>query len=51
MTRTILGPGAHGGTVGRVQRALIAAGCDPKGTDEQYGSDTSAAVRSFQGKF
>ena len=49
MTSIVLGPGAHGGTVERVQRALLAAGFDPKGADGQYGSDTSAAVRSFQG--
>ena len=48
MPRTILGPGAHSGTVGEIQRALLAAGFDPDGTDGIYGQDTTAAVKAFQ---
>ena len=48
MARTLLGPGTHGGIVGDVQRALLAAGFDPNGVDELYGSHTLTAVRSFQ---
>jgi len=48
MLRILYGPGAHGGTVGDIQRALLAAGFDPQGTDGLYGRDTGAAVTSFQ---
>jgi hypothetical protein len=48
MSGTILGPGAHGGLVGEVQRALLGAGCDPQGLDGFYGANTGAAVRVFQ---
>ncbi len=48
MSRTLLGPGAHGGVVGEVQRALLSAGFDPATTDGIYGPDTTAAVESFQ---
>lgn len=47
MARIVLGPGAHGGLVAEVQRALLAAGCDPHGIDGGYGGHTSAAVGAF----
>jgi hypothetical protein len=48
MSRTILGPGAHGGLVGELQRALLAARFDPHGLDGVYGANTAAVVRAFQ---
>jgi hypothetical protein len=48
MARTIVGPGAHGGVVGQVQRALIVAGCGPPGVDELYGPGMQSAVKQFQ---
>jgi hypothetical protein len=48
MSRTILGPGAHGGLVAGLQRALLAAGLGPHGVDGVYGANTAAAVCAFQ---
>jgi hypothetical protein len=48
MARKLYGPGARGGIVGDIQRALDAAGLDPHGIDEAYGDNTSSAVRAFQ---
>jgi peptidoglycan hydrolase-like protein with peptidoglycan-binding domain len=48
MARKLYGPGAHGGTVGDIQRALLAAKFDPNGIDEFYEKDTTAAVKAFQ---
>jgi peptidoglycan hydrolase-like protein with peptidoglycan-binding domain/uncharacterized protein YneF (UPF0154 family) len=48
MARTLYGPGAHGGIVGEIQRALQQAGFDPQGVDEDYGGKTANAARQFQ---
>lgn len=48
MSRTLLGPGAHGGLVSEVQTALVSAGSDPGATDGIYGPDTVTAVQFFQ---
>jgi peptidoglycan hydrolase-like protein with peptidoglycan-binding domain len=43
-----LEPGSRGAAVLKLQRSLAAAGFDPHGADGTYGSQTEAAVRSFQ---
>jgi len=48
MARDLYGAGAYGGTVAEIQRALLAANFDPKGTDGVYGGNTTAAVQAFQ---
>ncbi|MFZ4718508.1 MAG: peptidoglycan-binding protein [Ilumatobacteraceae bacterium] len=46
---TVLGPGASGAAVERVQRQLIAAGLRPKGgVDGRYGAATVSSVKVFQ---
>jgi len=48
MARTLFGLGARGDIIVEIQRALLAVGHDPKGTDGFYGKDTKAAIQSFQ---
>jgi len=48
MPRTIIGVGAFGETVRKVQHALVDAGFDTKGTDGRYGADTTKATTAFQ---
>jgi hypothetical protein len=47
-SRTLFAIGAIGDVVKEIQLALLANGCDPKGTDRVYGNDTSNAVKQFQ---
>lgn len=47
MKRPLYGPGAHGGVIGDIQRALVQAGFDPHGVDEDYDESTAAAIRAF----
>ncbi len=46
--RTLLGIGAMGEIVRRVQTTLTGAGFDTHGTDGIYGNNTANAVQSFQ---
>jgi peptidoglycan hydrolase-like protein with peptidoglycan-binding domain len=48
MPRVVYGPGAHGGVVESLQRALVAAKFDTKGVDGFYGNNTKLAVQAFQ---
>ncbi len=50
MSRTILGPGARGDLVGRVQSALVQSGISLPGIDNIYGNDTKTAVIAYQRK-
>lgn len=44
----VLKLGSKGPDVGDLQRSLLAAGFDPKGTDGKFGKDTLEAVKAFQ---
>lgn len=46
--RTLLGIGAMGEIVRKVQSSVTKAGFDAKGTDGIYGNDTGKAVQAFQ---
>jgi Putative peptidoglycan binding domain/Glycosyl hydrolase family 46 len=46
--RTLVGIGAIGETVRRVQEALIGHGCAQAGADGVFGKNTATAIRSFQ---
>ena len=48
MSRILYSLGAFGGTVGDIQKALLAAGHNPGNTDGVYGKNTMAAVQAFQ---
>jgi murein L,D-transpeptidase YcbB/YkuD len=49
--RPALTVGASGAWVVTLQRSLMLAGADPKGTDGEFGPNTQAAVRAAQGAF
>ena len=48
MPKVLLGRGARGDLVRKVQIALTARGFDPHGADGGFGKDTEAAVKAFQ---
>jgi peptidoglycan hydrolase-like protein with peptidoglycan-binding domain len=48
MMDVVIGPGARGEHVARVQQALTDAGFDPLEIDAEYGTHTAAAVRAYQ---
>ena len=48
MPRVVYGPGARGGVVESLQRALTAATFDTKGIDGIYANNTRLAVQAFQ---
>jgi peptidoglycan hydrolase-like protein with peptidoglycan-binding domain len=48
MAKVLLGRGARGELVRKVQVALTDGGFDPHGADGSFGKDTEAAVKAFQ---
>ena len=48
MSRVLVGRGARGELIRKVQLALTERGFDPHGTDGSFGKDTEAAVKAFQ---